>query len=135
VAVMVNRYQEGVIGTIPEASHDSQPYHQAFAELRLDKAFDYIWSLVRGLNQYIDEEKPWVIAKEKDDQHLQEVLAYTISSLLQISSLLIPFMPTTAAVIKATFEQEIVKPYKGVLFPKIYLHTKDRHEKNEDGAH
>jgi methionyl-tRNA synthetase len=82
--------------------------------------------LIRGLNQYIDEEKPWHIAKEQDPQHLQEVLAYTASSILQIADLLAPFLPHTSATIKAIFEQEIVKPYEGVLFPKIYKHTEQR---------
>ena len=132
VAAMINRYQEGVIGSIPEAAHDIVPYHEAIAELRLDKALDYVWLLVKGLNQYIDEEKPWEIAKAEDGQHLQEVLAYLVSSLLQVSDLLLPFLPNTAVVIKETFEKEVVKPYEGVLFPKIYLHTKDPSGRKHD---
>ena len=58
-AAMIMKYQNGIIGQIPEASHDSAPVAQAMEDCRFDRAFDEIWDQVRGLNQYIDEEKPW----------------------------------------------------------------------------
>lgn len=123
VAAMVNRYQDGVIGAIPEAEHDTQPYHLAISELRLDRALDYVWELIRGLNQYIEEEKPWQIAREEDPEHLQEVLAYATSSLLQIADMLAPFLPDTGKLITEIFGKGIVKPYHGVLFPRINNYT------------
>jgi len=123
VAAMVNRYQDGVIGAMPEQGHDTAPYHEAMAELHLDRALDYVWNLVRGLNQYLEMEKPWVIAREQDPEHLQEVLAYAASSIVQIADLLVPFMPASGKIIREIFEEGVVKPYNGVLFPKIHNHT------------
>jgi len=123
LAAMINRYQDGVIGQIPEPSHDVAPYNQALDELHLDRALDYVWSLIRGLNQYIEEEKPWEIARTQDPEHLQEVLANAVGSLLQIADLLEPFIPHTGKAIKQIFEKGIVKPYHGVLFPRINNHT------------
>jgi methionyl-tRNA synthetase len=79
---------------------------------------DQIWDQVRGLNQYIDEEKPWELAKAGDEDHLREVLAYQASCLLEIADLLVPFLPDTAEKIKATFASGMVKPIDGTLFPK-----------------
>jgi methionyl-tRNA synthetase len=117
-AAMIKQYQEGIIGDIPPAEHDIAQYQQALAECRFDRALDDVWEQVRGLNQYIEEEKPWEVAKTKDADHLREVLAYQASALLQIAELLAPFLPGTAAKIKSVFHEGIVKPIDGTLFPK-----------------
>lgn len=122
VASMVNRYQKGMIGDIPTSTHDTGPYHDAMADFRFDKALEYVWGLIRGQNQYIDSEKPWDLAKT-DQEHLKEVLAYSVSSILQIADLLAPFMPNSSARIIKTFGEGIIKEYEGPLFPKIHNYT------------
>ena len=84
--------------------------------------------MVRSLNQYIEEVKPWEIAKQKDsdadaESHLTEVLAHCAGNLLQIADLLVPFLPGTAGFIHQTFGSGVVNPIEGVLFPKIFQHT------------
>ena len=128
VASMVNRYQAGVIGDVTHGEHDMSEYHESMESLEFDKAIDYIWSMVRSLNQYIENVKPWKIAKmiDKDAEakaHLSEVLTYTVGSLLQIGDLLVPFLPNTAEKIHRTFETGAIVPLEGVLFPKFYNHT------------
>jgi methionyl-tRNA synthetase len=119
VAAMIMKYQEGVIGKLPETAHDVGQYHEAIAECRFDKALEAVWEQVRGVNQYIEEEKPWIIAKEKDEAHLQEVLAEAVASLLEIADLLVPFLPDTAKKIQGIFSEGIVRPVKeSSLFPK-----------------
>jgi len=116
---MVQKYQGGMIGAIPPAEHDVAQYELALENCQFDRALDQVWERVRGLNQYIDEEKPWVIAKTDDGAHLQEVLAQQASDLLQIADLLEPFMPETAVKIRNVFSEGIVRPIDGTLFPKI----------------
>ena len=106
---MIQQYQAGVIGTTPAAEHDTAAYEAALAACRFDRALDEVWEQVRGLNQYIDEEKPWVVAKENDADHLREVLAYQVSALLEIAELLSPFLPETATKIKAIFGTGVVQ--------------------------
>lgn len=118
-AVMIQKYQQGIIGDIPPAEHDIAQYEEALKECRFDRALDETWERVRGLNQYIEEAKPWAIAKQKDEEHLREVLAYMSSNLLQIADMLEPFLPSTASKIKATFSEGIVRPTEGTLFPKL----------------
>jgi methionyl-tRNA synthetase len=117
-AVMVQKYQDGLIGDIPPAQHDIAQYQAAMEKCRFDRALDHVWDQVRGLNQYIDEEKPWEIAKQKDDEHLREVLAYQASALLEIAELLEPFLPETAKKISVMFSEGIVRPSEQTLFPK-----------------
>lgn len=117
-AAMVQKYQNGIVGEVPEAEHDSQPVAEALGDCRFDRALDYIWGQVRGLNQYIDEEKPWAIAKSGDGEHLREVLAYQVSCLLEIADLLTPFLPETADKIQAAFKDGLIHPIEGTLFPK-----------------
>lgn len=117
--VMLQKYQGGVIGDIPEAQHDTNAFENALEDFRFDQAMDQIWMQVRGLNQYIDETKPWMIAKQDDSEHLREVLAYQVSCLLEIAGLLEPFLPDTATKIKAIFSEGIVRPIKGTLFPRL----------------
>lgn len=130
VSMMITRYQTGVIGEAPQAEHDMQPYREAMAALEFDKALDCVWANVRNLNQYLDNVKPWEIAKtiDKDKDaadHLSEVLATAVGNLLQVADLLVPFMPNTAKYIHDTFESGVIKDQGRVMFPKIYRHTPD----------
>lgn len=117
-AAMVMKYQNGLIGKMPEPEHDVSAYQEYIVNCQFDRAMDEVWLQVRGLNQYIDEEKPWVVAKSGDEEHLREVLAYQASSLLEIADLLTPFLPDTAAKIKGVFSEGVIRPLDHSLFPK-----------------
>ncbi len=118
-AAMISKYQKGLIGTIPDAEHDVGPYEQALREYHFDKALEQVWEQVKGLNQYIEESKPWEIAKLKDEDHLREVLAYLVGSLLEIAGLLGPFMPQTSEKIQGLFAGGMLKEMPAPLFPKF----------------
>lgn len=130
VASMITRYQAGVIGDKPLGEHDMGPYRDTIQSLAFDKAMDEVWETVRSVNQYLENVKPWHIAKlaetspeEKD--HLEEVLAYAAGMLLQIADQLVPFMPGTAAEINRLFSTGVVPADVKPLFPRLYLHTPD----------
>lgn len=128
VASMLTRYEAGVIGEAQQSEHDMGAYHEAIDQLEFNRALDEVWLMVRSLNQYIDNVKPWEIAKHADQdpdekEHLSEVLSYAALALLQIGDLLVPYMPTTAAAIHNIFGTGVVKMPATPLFPKIYLHT------------
>lgn len=118
VAIMVSKYQDNIIGDLPTAGHDIHEYEVAIDNCRFDRALDEVWEQVRGINQYIDTEKPWLIAKEGDQAHLKEVLAYTVGCLLEIADMLEPFMPETAHKITYMFKEGILRPLDSTLFPK-----------------
>jgi len=117
-SAMIKQYQNGITGEIPEASHDVAQYWEAIENCRFDRALDEVWEQVRGLNQYIEEAKPWEINKHGDADHLREVLAYQVSCLLEIAELIEPFMPETSTKIRHVFEEGVVRPVEGTLFPR-----------------
>lgn len=117
-AAMILKYQQGLIGDIPPSRHDTAQYEKAIEDCKFDRALDEVWEQVRGLNQYIDEEKPWKLAKDNEQEHLQEVLAYQASCLMEIADLLEPFMPETAVKIRHVFEEGVIRPIEKTLFPK-----------------
>jgi len=132
VASMISRYQSGVIGDVPLGEHDMQPYREAMASLEFNRALDEVWLMVRSLNQYLENVKPWEIAKKRDKEpeaeaHLAEVLGHAVGTLLQVGDLLVPFLPDTAAAIHQVFDGGVITPLdkEGGLFPKIYKHTPD----------
>lgn len=117
-AAMITKYQTGLIGDIPESEHDVAAYMKALQDCKFDRALEEVWQQVRGMNQYIEEQKPWVIAKDSDPAHLREVLAYTASSILEIADMLEPFMPETADKIKHVFMTGVIQQLDETLFPK-----------------
>lgn len=130
VAKMIEKYQAGVVAGIDITNHDENAYGEAMRDLRFNQAMDETWSFVHSLNKYIDSVKPWEIAKraEADPEakhHLEEVLNYVASGLLQMSGLLEPFLPETAQKIKQIFAGGVIDASSLPLFPKIYLHTAD----------
>ncbi len=117
-AAMVERYLDGKLIDIPPPEHDIAAYLEALSNCRFDRALDSVWEQIRGLNQFVDEEKPWEIVKTNDKEHLNEVLAYLVSSIREVSSLLAPFMPQTSEKISSIFGSEKVKAQAITLFPK-----------------
>ncbi len=134
ISKMVISYQAGVVGDGIQAEHDSKPYHDAMRSFEFNRAIDEVWLSVRSLNQYLEEVKPWMIAKQQEtdpdaEAHLAEVLAHAVGVLLQIATQLIPFLPDTSARIIALFKDGVVRGDPGVMFPKIYLHSTDPRRK------
>lgn len=118
VSSMVARYLSGTVGEIPKASHDVGLYHQEMQKLRLDRALDELWVHVRGVNQFIEEEKPWELAKS-DHEQLVKVLQQAVADILHIGQLLTPFIPATAARVAQTFSNGKIDGSVGILFPKF----------------
>jgi methionyl-tRNA synthetase len=116
---MIQQYQAGIIGTFPPPEHDIAQYYKALEDCRFDQALEEVWAQVRGLNQYIEEEKPWQIHKSGEEDHLKEVLAYQVGCLIEIADLLTPFLPDTAQKIKDIFEDGVLKMPEQTLFPRL----------------
>lgn len=120
VAKMWLQYFAGEIGQNLPHTHDVHELESAVESYRFDLALRDIWTRIRGLNQMIDEEKPWVLAKT-DQAQLRKVLEHVVADLLQVSDLLLPFLPTTAAKIKQVFKGPKIDESVGILFPKIEI--------------
>ncbi|NTV55539.1 MAG: methionine--tRNA ligase, partial [Candidatus Moranbacteria bacterium] len=66
---------------------------------RFTEALEKIWETVRDANRYIEEEKPWELAKNERERFVG-VMNDLLGRLSFLSVALVPFMPDTAAKIR-----------------------------------
>ena len=85
-------------------------YSELMDVFEFSKAFDLVWEKVQGINREIDEEKPWMLAKNGGAEKLEKCLKRLITELLSANLMLEPFMPDAAEKIKAIFTDPIVPP-------------------------
>ncbi|OGN14322.1 MAG: methionine--tRNA ligase [Candidatus Yanofskybacteria bacterium RIFCSPHIGHO2_02_FULL_43_22] len=106
VATLVESHLDGEL--IYKKTNDQRPttdngnYGRAIEEFRLHDALGEIWKLVAEANQYIDERKPWVEAKENQEGFL-ETMTSLILMIHNIARLLQPFLPETSDKIAQIF--------------------------------
>lgn len=117
-ANMTERFADGSTAASEKFSWDTSNYEKNMTDFRFDLAIGNVWELVQGLNRYIDEKKPWEIAKDESRKaDLAEAMSYLIAGMRKVTELLIPFLPDTAEKISETFGGEQVKSVE-ILFPK-----------------
>ena len=92
-------------------------YVELMNGFEFSKAFDCVWEKVQNLNKRIDEEKPWMLAKNGETEKLQQCLQNLIVDLLSVNYMLSPFIPDTTEKIFEVFAEPI-EPPKAPLFPK-----------------
>ncbi len=89
-------------------------FSQMLSGYRLSEGLEYVWSLVRAANKYIDETKPWELAKIAQAT-FEEVMRKLLRDIALIGDLLVPFLPETAEKIRIMLETR-----KGeILFQRI----------------
>ncbi len=87
---------------------------QYIDRMEIGKALEEIWQIVRNANKFIEDNKPWELAKT-DEKKFQEVMEKLIEDLYVVSELLTPFLPETADKIKSALESKVAEP----LFQRI----------------
>jgi methionyl-tRNA synthetase len=123
VANMTKRFTDGRPTAAADFAWDKTAYDKYMGEFRFDLALGEVWTLVQHLNQYVDEKKPWEMAKGGDAE-VAAVMAYLVAGLSELSGLIEPFLPAAAAKISEIFAGETVGDVP-MLFPKKYLHTEE----------
>jgi len=78
-----------------EFENSTQAVRMALDELDYRGALTAIWDRVASLNLYVEQSKPWVLAKTADDALLDETLYNLCECLRWIAALIYPFMPAT----------------------------------------
>jgi methionyl-tRNA synthetase len=114
VLAMVERYRDG---TVPVAAVDAplaEDFEGAVGRVRdeldraeLTQALEEIWKLVRRLNRFVEETRPWELAKdEADPERLDEVLYNLVEGLRVTTLLLVPYLPRTADTLLSALREE-----------------------------
>ena len=81
---------------------------------RLSEGLEYIWNIVRESNKYIEENKPWELAKTNPEQ-FERVMKKLLEDLNLIAHLLAPFLPETSEKIQTMLTERS----SGILFQRI----------------
>lgn len=92
-------------------------YRELMDKFEFSKAFDFLWEKIQAINRRIDEEKPWMLAKNGETKKLETCLTDLIRDLLNVNYMLSPFLPETSNKIYEIFAEPI-KPPENPLFPK-----------------
>jgi methionyl-tRNA synthetase len=73
----------------------------------LTQALEVIWSRVRRLNRYVEESRPWDLAKDDGaDDRLDQVLYNLVEGLRVMALLLCPYMPNTSGLLLDALAEE-----------------------------
>jgi len=81
-------------------------------------ALDEIWQLIAMANKYVEETKPWNLAKENKVEELRNFIALLIKVIKAVEHALIPFMPKTSEAISAQIGADSIQK-SSPLFPRI----------------
>lgn len=69
-----------------------EEYKSNMNDYKIAKAVDCVLKLAQSANKYIEEEKPWVLAKENDLEQLKEILCALTYAIIVIAHLLSPVL-------------------------------------------
>jgi methionyl-tRNA synthetase len=124
---MVHRYRDGVVPAVAtdpalDADLDGLPAEVAALMDRAEptQALEHIWQRVRRLNRYVEEQAPWVLARDPArGEELDRTLASLIEGLRTVNVMLEPFMPEATTKLRAALGSPggAVEPLEP-LFPK-----------------
>lgn len=108
IVAMVGRYRDGVIPVPGDPGEIERDLRQVAEEARrasaeqierweLNVALESIWVLVRRVNQYLEERKPWQLAKDPERGIELDTTLWSAAEATRIAGLLLaPFIPQTA---------------------------------------
>ncbi len=89
-------------------------FREAMDEFRLHDALGILWDIIKKTDQLINDKQPWRLAGDE----LADVMTEAISHIVEIATLLQPFMPQTAEKILAQFAGPTVQTTQP-LFPRL----------------
>ncbi len=99
---------------LPQTFDEHPDYTQAINNFQLNVALEYVWSLIRIADQYIDTTKPWTL----DAKELEPILRKLANDIVTIAALLEPFLPATATKILTQYTAKHIQS-SDPLFPRL----------------
>jgi len=108
VVTMVNRYRGGAIPAPGPGSDLEEDLHRVAAETRqraqdaleaweIGNALHSIWNFVRRTNQYLEQSKPWQLARQPENSAQLDTVLYSAAEAMRLLAIfLAPFIPNAA---------------------------------------
>ncbi len=116
VTSMLAKYRESIVPERVDGVSAPWESFQSFVdEYRFDQALGVTWEYLASVNQMIDQDKPWTLAKEGKDAELSAALYRYLESIRQVGWMIRAFLPETSEKILTTLGQETDgKTYKDI---------------------
>jgi len=100
VVSMTQKYTDG---RVPKGSESDEAiasawekYHKHFEAFEIKQAVEATVELARFANNYVEENKPWALAKAEETERLEEVLGTLLNACRAIGEMLKPILPDSA---------------------------------------
>lgn len=105
---MVNKYFEGKVPEYNGRPNEVDKEFEEFTNNQIKKveeliekyemanALQELWTIISRTNKYIDETRPWELAKNEETEKLASSMYHLIENIRKIGIMLLPFMEETA---------------------------------------
>lgn len=105
---MLQKYRDGILGGVGEELDADRSLIADIEHMQLDvanaldrqafhTALERINAVVRHGNRYVEENAPWVLARNEETKRLDTVLYHLVETLRLVALQLVPFMPARMA--------------------------------------
>ena len=105
---MVNKYFEcnvpEYVGTLNEVDKEFEEFttnklndvEELIEKYQMSNALQELWTIISRTNKYIDETRPWELAKNEEKDKLKSSMYHLIENIRKIAICLLPFMENTS---------------------------------------
>ena len=105
---MVNKYFEcnvpEYVGTLNEVDKEFEEFttnklkdvEELIEKYQMSNALQELWTIISRTNKYIDETRPWELAKNEETDKLKSSMYHLIENIRKIAICLLPFMENTS---------------------------------------
>ena len=113
---MISRFRDGTLPAAPgrtaaiadEITSVRADAHAAFAAFDITGAVDRVWALVRALNRYVTDQKPWELAKDEAKSGVLDQVLFDLADGLRVCAVaLAAHLPETAPKILGALGQPL----------------------------
>lgn len=121
VVSMVHKYFEGVVPELSEFKFEEEfnntfkVYSEEIEKFDLKKAVEAVLVFLTSLNQYVEETKPWTLAKEEKTEELALVMANLVEGVRRATYLLNPYIPVATEKLAGILGVELNNGFKDIL--------------------
>ncbi len=106
---------------IERAKSTSREARRHLEALAFHRALDTTWELVSAANKYVDSTEPWKLAKQGEQQRLEQVCYTVLETLRWLSVMLFPIMPNKCNELRAQIGMPPLFPTEGIdLWPSAW---------------
>ncbi|MBI4707642.1 MAG: class I tRNA ligase family protein, partial [Candidatus Omnitrophica bacterium] len=128
---MIEKYFNGYVPNLPEILDKKwkqnldgfqDEINLYMSNLDFNLALDKTWELINMANKYVEDTKPWDLARENRTDELKAFIRLLVEVIRKISDSISPFMPDTAGSILHQVGDDKINKGRP-LFPRIESNT------------